>query len=569
MKKCTYCNHKDPTAIELSMFLSDIFLRRFLCEKCDTYHYVCPRCRKGEILCPNCNSALVEGDVKLERFNKELIAKNDDAALKTLKEMSGCINEKLDYYGSGVVHLCVRYGRVKVLKEAIKMGGDYISENRIGLTPLCFAYLHNRNISIRILESLISGTPSGLGVAATPVPDSDDLSLSTTKSANQKSECSHREHVNMNEKESLTEKAVLKKSGNGNAEYRRGMDILNKTMRMELSGPHGAIWLRKDVDKILSWLRKAADKGHVNAQFQLGWWYAKNWANVYHYELSPDYEQAITWFTKAAINGHSGAQYYLGEMYIKEQGVVSDLDNARNWFRKAAEQGCKDAQNALSKMDEQAQANVVEVPVDDVKDTLNSLIEMVGTGDEDALKALHNLAKQGNVYAQYKLGELYIDVEFDNKKAAIWYGKAATQGHAGALEALFEMAEQSDEDALKALHTVAKQGDADTQYRLGVIYTEVVFDDAQAAKLYHKAAIQRHSDALDALFEMAAQCDENAFKSLRSIARQGDADIQYRLGSIYSEVEFDDQKAATWYRKAIKQGHAEAQNALDALDLTP
>ncbi|WP_151909615.1 hypothetical protein [Aeromonas salmonicida] len=123
MKKCTYCNHKDPTAIELSMFLSDIFLRRFLCEKCDTYHYVCPRCRKGEILCPNCNSALVEGDVKLERFNKELIAKNDDAALKTLKEMSGCINEKLDYYGSGVVHLCVRYGRVKVLKEAIKMGG--------------------------------------------------------------------------------------------------------------------------------------------------------------------------------------------------------------------------------------------------------------------------------------------------------------------------------------------------------------------------------------------------------------------------------------------------------------
>lgn len=364
---------------------------------------------------------------------------------------------------------------------------------------------------------------------------------------------------------------LTKAANNGNAEYSRGMDILNKTMRMELSGgPHVAIWLRKDVDKILSWLRKAADKGHVNAQFQLGWWYAKNWANVYHYELSPDYEQAITWFTKAAINGHSGAQYYLGEMYIKGQGVAPDLNNARNWFRKAAEQGCKDAQNALSKMmDEQLQAKVVEVPIHDAKDILNSLIEMVDSGDENALKALHNLARQGNVDAQYKLGELNAHVEFDNKKAAIWYGKAAIQGHAGALEALFEMAEQSDEDALKVLHTVARQGDADTQYRLGVIYTEVVFDDAQAAKLYHKAAIQGHSDALDALFEMAAQCDENAFKSLRSIARQGDADIQYRLGSIYSEVEFDDQKAATWYRKAIKQGHAEAQNALDALDLTP
>lgn len=412
MKKCVYCNYTNPTEIELSMFLSDIFLRHFLCEKCDAYRDVCPRCRREEMICPDCHSMLIIGETTIDRFDKELKNKNDEAALKILTEMDGEINSKLDAYGSGVVHLSVRAGRVKVLKEAINLGANYQLKNSNNLTPLDFAYLLKRKLPIRIIKEVINESPRGSDELTTPKPDSE---------------------------------------------------------------------------------------------------------------------------------------------------------NAWTWFPKASNQESKDAQNALGKMDEQAQANVVEVPVHDVKDTINSLIEMVDSGDEDALKALHNLAKQGNVNAQYRLGEIYSDVEFENKKAAIWYGKAATQGHAGALEALFEMAEQSDEDALKALHTVAKQGDADIQHRLGVISAEIEFDDAQAAKLYHKAAIQGHSVALDALFEMAAQCDENAFKSLRSIARQGDADIQYRLGSIYSEVECDDKKAAIWYRKAIKQGHAEAQNALDAL----
>jgi len=61
---------------------------------------------------------------------------------------------------------------------------------------------------------------------------------------------------------------------------------------------------------------------------------------------------------------------------------------------------------------------------------------------------------------------------------------------------------------------------------------------------------------------------EKLFKTLRMHAEQGDADAQYRLGSMYDYGQGflqdlqDDVEAVKWYRLAAKQHHVEAQLVL-------
>jgi TPR repeat protein len=58
----------------------------------------------------------------------------------------------------------------------------------------------------------------------------------------------------------------------------------------------------------------------------------------------------MKWFREAAERGHSQAQYNLGNMYLKGQGVKADREAAEKWFRKAADQGHKGAKKALETM---------------------------------------------------------------------------------------------------------------------------------------------------------------------------------------------------------------------------
>ena len=53
------------------------------------------------------------------------------------------------------------------------------------------------------------------------------------------------------------------------------------------------------------------------------------------------------WITKAAENGHITAQSQLGNMYFTGLGGRQDLNQAEFWFRKSAEQGDASAQCGL------------------------------------------------------------------------------------------------------------------------------------------------------------------------------------------------------------------------------
>ena len=65
-----------------------------------------------------------------------------------------------------------------------------------------------------------------------------------------------------------------------------------------------------------------------------------------------DDAQAARWFRKAAEQGHVDAQYMLGDCYCYGKGVPLDEDEAEKWFRKAAEQGHTLAQDMLKPVNE-------------------------------------------------------------------------------------------------------------------------------------------------------------------------------------------------------------------------
>ncbi|MGN0866759.1 MAG: tetratricopeptide repeat protein [Oligosphaeraceae bacterium] len=212
---------------------------------------------------------------------------------------------------------------------------------------------------------------------------------------------------------------------------------------------------------------------------------------------------------------------------------------------------------------------------------------------------LQEKAQQGDPAAQYELGECYAlgkGVPQDDKEAAKWYRLAVVQGHAGALQAILDIAE------FQKLQEKAQQGDPKAQCELGNCYMHgkgVPHDQQEAVKWFRLAVEKGHAGAQQAishiaefqkLQEKAQQGDpaaqymlgnsfeygrcspqdwEEAVKWWRLAAEQWYADAQYKLAECYADgngVPQDWEEAVKWYRLAAEQGHAKAQKALDALN---
>lgn len=93
---------------------------------------------------------------------------------------------------------------------------------------------------------------------------------------------------------------------------------------------------------------------------------------------------------------------------------------------------------------------------------------------DDAINWLTKSAKNGNVYAQYRLAKCYAIVKQNLSQAAYWYRKAAVQGDSTSqhdLCLLYDNRIPSDyKMALYWCKRSAKQGNADAQMWLGSFY---------------------------------------------------------------------------------------------------
>lgn len=101
----------------------------------------------------------------------------------------------------------------------------------------------------------------------------------------------------------------------------------------------------RDYVTALSWYKKAALKGYVDSQLQLGTMYVKKFNG-----LNVNFKEGIKWFKKAAKKQSPLASFMLGNIYYKGLGIDADTKIAAYWYEKASMLGNVNAQTVLASM---------------------------------------------------------------------------------------------------------------------------------------------------------------------------------------------------------------------------
>jgi hypothetical protein len=98
----------------------------------------------------------------------------------------------------------------------------------------------------------------------------------------------------------------------------------------------------KEYEKAAIWFKRAADQGHSGAQFNLA-------VGCYNYGLGVEHDNtlALIYLQKSADQNHVEAQYNLG---IFHELVLGSIKNAMQWYQKAAEQNHKEAAAAVERL---------------------------------------------------------------------------------------------------------------------------------------------------------------------------------------------------------------------------
>jgi TonB family protein len=199
---------------------------------------------------------------------------------------------------------------------------------------------------------------------------------------------------------------------------------------------YGLYTIARDQEQAITWYRRAAEHGHVQAQLRMGEYYERPPGN--------DPAQAASWYRKAAEQGNSDAQFRLGLMAATGHGVTQDIAEAAVWYRKAAEGGNVDACAQLGNFYLQGQgverdpvqaaawlAKAAEQRQPSAEAALANLY-FNGTGvpqnDAEGAKYLRRAAISSNIAAMRQLGQMLEQgshMAADPKEAALWLGKSA------------------------------------------------------------------------------------------------------------------------------------------------
>jgi len=289
-------------------------------------------------------------------------------------------------------------------------------------------------------------------------------------------------------------------------------------------------------------LQQKANDGDAQAQFDLALCYANGT------DVEKNLELAFEWHKKAAEQGHVNAQFALGLYYLLSKG---------NWLGvckqqiKALIDKCFNDKNItkhlwLFKLASNAHEyeNVSLDPAIDLAVTQALAKKGTGGNDDFAFLWLKNAAKKNHAGANYWLGVCYqngIGTEKNDGLAFESFKIAAEQGVADSqyLLACCYFAgtgiEKSGELGLQWCEKAAEQSQVNAQYRLSQYY----FDE-----------------------EDTEQNVSLAIRWLKCAAEQGMVEAEIRLANCYAQghgIENDDVQAFHWYTKAAEKGHAESQ----------
>jgi TPR repeat protein len=99
----------------------------------------------------------------------------------------------------------------------------------------------------------------------------------------------------------------------------------------------GGMSLKKSPKRALQLYEHAAAQGHASAQYNLGIYYENG------YSVKIDRKAATQLYQRAAEQGHPGAEFNLGVLFYNGIGVAQSYDEAARWYRLAAAQGHTEA----------------------------------------------------------------------------------------------------------------------------------------------------------------------------------------------------------------------------------
>jgi TPR repeat protein len=132
--------------------------------------------------------------------------------------------------------------------------------------------------------------------------------------------------------------------GDGEAQLRAGIILLGRAVGRSFAEKRDADGARNQVglqSEGLYWLRRAAEQGNPEAQYDLG-----------RHLLRDDPKAALAWFERAAKRDHDSAQFELGEIYRRGKGDPPGANDteAAKWYLLAAERGNSSAQARIGEM---------------------------------------------------------------------------------------------------------------------------------------------------------------------------------------------------------------------------
>lgn len=237
-------------------------------------------------------------------------------------------------------------------------------------------------------------------------------------------------------------------------------------------------------EQVKRWTKGAAKFGDAQAQFDEGRNSTKE----------RNYKDAFSWIKKAAEQGHSEAQRVLGDFYLNGRGVKRNASQAAKWYGKSMTPEARASLGRLRVRGEGGRQNK-EQGVELIADAANS----------------GNPYAQAQLGLRYKFGEAkskkihwWTDDETSEKEnaeeALKWFRKSAAQNNSYGLARLgvcYRDGYGVESNAAEAVRLFRKAIEHDTEYwgeyqrLLGKCYrdgTGVEKDVAEAARLFREAA---------------------------------------------------------------------------------
>ncbi len=317
--------------------------------------------------------------------------------------------------------------------------------------------------------------------------------------------------------------------------------------------------MRKSIPRALELLEQAAQAGNVQAAWSLHYQFTDGPYVVHNAQAATD------WLVRAAELGSGQAACLLAQMLDGGTEATPPAEQVLALLEQASAGGDAEAQASLG---------------------IWHLERRHGLDGADALRLLHRAALGGNAFAQAWLGDALATGQGVNPnlaEAAIWYERAALQGHGGATRALTSMsvAAGSQPEQMARLFNLwlkgAERGDAIAQRVIGDFYMRGVGVEhsPQHAEQWLTASVEQGDTAAMVLLGgLILASPENAPRFPQAVALfrrakgKGNTDAEYNLGVCLRRglgVIPNNKAAERHYRAAAERNHVSAQLALGDL----